>query len=91
MQRRSVLDWNADADKVTMSFNMGFVGIHKDLAAGAGSVVLDMLLKFGVLKYNDNKSWELERNHQVQRLYSFGDWKSNKNCTAFLSTLSNRP
>jgi hypothetical protein len=31
---------------------MGFVGVHEYLAAGAGSIVLDMLLKFGVLKYN---------------------------------------
>ena len=44
-----MLDWNADADYVTMSFNMGFVGIREDSAAGAGSVVLDMLLKFGLL------------------------------------------
>jgi hypothetical protein len=43
-----------------MSFNMGFVGIREDSAAGAGSVVLDMLLKFGLLQYNkDNTSWEL--------------------------------
>ena len=28
-----------------MSFNMGFIGIRED-SAGAGSVVLDMLLKF---------------------------------------------
>ena len=78
MQWCAVLDWNADANKVTMSFNMGFVGIREDLAAGAGSVVLDMLLKFGLLKYNDNESWELEPNYRVRRLYSFGDRKSNK-------------
>jgi len=40
-----------------MSFNMGFIGIQEDSAAGAGSAVLDMLLKFGLLKYNDNKTW----------------------------------
>jgi hypothetical protein len=44
-----VLDWNANADDVTMSFNMGFDGIRENSAAGAGSVVLDMLLKFGLL------------------------------------------
>ena len=58
-QQRAVLDWNADANKVTMSFNIGFVGIRKDLAAGAGSVVLDMLLKFSLLKYNNDESWKL--------------------------------
>ena len=58
-QQRAVLDWNADANKVTMSFNIGFVGIRKNLAAGAGSVVLDMLLKFSLLKYNMDESWKL--------------------------------
>ena len=48
LQRKAVLDWNANADNVTMSFNMGFVGIQEDSAAGAGSVVFDMLLKFGL-------------------------------------------
>jgi hypothetical protein len=54
-QRQAVLDWNATADSVTISFNMGFVGICEDLVAAAGSVILDMLLKFGLLKYNENK------------------------------------
>jgi hypothetical protein len=70
---------------------MGFVGICEDLAAGAGSVVVDMLLKFGLLKYNEDKSWELEQNAKTRRLHSFGDRKSNKNCAAFMSTLSHRP
>ena len=43
-QQRAVLDWNATADNVTMLFNMGFVGIREDSSAGAGSVLLDMLL-----------------------------------------------
>ncbi len=34
-QRRAVLDWNATADNITMLFNMGFVGIREDSAAGA--------------------------------------------------------
>ena len=86
-----MLDWNPNADKVTMSFNMGFVGIREDSSAGAGSVVLDMLLKFGLLQYNDGNTWELAADINSQRLYSFGDRKSNKNCSVFLSTLSHRP
>ena len=43
-----------------MSFNMGFMGIRKDSAKkGAGSVVLKTLLKFSLLKYYDNETWEL--------------------------------
>ena len=31
-QRKAVLGWNPNADKVTMSFNMGFIGIREDSA-----------------------------------------------------------
>ena len=90
-QRKAVLDWNATADSVTMSFNMGFVGIREDSAAGAGSVVLDMLLKFGLIKYNDDNTWGLADDVHTRRLYSFGDRKSNENASAFVTTLSHRP
>jgi hypothetical protein len=90
-QRRAVSDWNPSADCVTQSLNMGFVGIQEDSAAGAGSVVLDMLLKFGVLKYINDGTWQLEVNAKSRQLHSYGDCKSNKNCTAFLSNLSHRP
>jgi hypothetical protein len=70
---------------------MGFVGICKDSATGAGSVVLDLLLKFSVLKYIEDGTWQLEENAKLSRLYSYGDWKSNENCTAFLSILSHWP
>jgi hypothetical protein len=62
LQRQAILDWNATADSVTMSLKMGFVGIREDSSAGAGSIILDMLLKFGLFKYNENKLWELEQN-----------------------------
>ena len=86
-----MLEWNATADSVTMSFNMGFVGIREDSAAGAGSVVLDMLLKFGFIKYNNDNTWGLADDVHTRRLYSFGDRKSNENASAFVTTLSNRP
>jgi len=55
------------------------------------SVVLDMLLKFGLLQYKEDELWELADDVGTRRLYSFGDRKSNENCTAFLSTLTHRP
>ena len=68
-----------------------FVGVCKDSATGAGSVVLDLLLKFGVLKYVDDRMWQLVHNAPSRCLYSYKDRKSNKNCTSFVSTLSNWP
>ena len=91
LQQKAVLDWNATADNVMMSFNMGFVGIQEDSAAGAGSVVLDMLLKFGLLKYNNDNTWEVAADVNKRRLYSFGDRKSDENCSAFVLMLSHRP
>jgi hypothetical protein len=52
---------------------MGFVGIREDSATGACSVVLDMLLKFGILKYIDYETWQLANNAKIRRLYSYGD------------------
>ena len=74
-QRKAVIDWNPNADEVTMSFNMGFIGIREDSTAGAVSVVLDMLHKFGLLQYNDGNTWELAVDINSRRLYSFGDRK----------------
>jgi hypothetical protein len=48
-QRNSVADWNPFRDDVTLSYNMGLVGAREDSSEGAASVILDMLLKFGVL------------------------------------------
>jgi hypothetical protein len=50
-----------------------------------------MLLKFGLLQYKEDELWELADDVGTRRLYSFGDRKSNENCTAFLSTLTYRP
>jgi hypothetical protein len=90
-KKKAVLDWNRSADCVTLCLNMRFVGIREDSAAGARSVVLDMLLKFGVLKYIAGKMWQLEDNAKTRRLYSYGDRKSNENCTTFFITLNHRP
>ena len=48
-QKMAVRDWNLNCDEVTLSLNMGFVGVCEDSSDGAASVILDMLLKFGLL------------------------------------------
>jgi hypothetical protein len=50
-----------------------------------------MLLKFGLLKYNDDNTWDIAADVNKRRLYSSGDRKLNENCSAFVSTLSHRP
>ncbi len=58
-QREAVNDWNGFCNNVTLSYNMGFVGVHEDSSDGAAAVILDMLLNFGVLVYNQDESWSL--------------------------------
>ena len=48
LQLSADLEWNTTADCVILSFNMGFIRIREDSAACAVSIVLDMLLKFGL-------------------------------------------
>ena len=89
-QRIAVRDWNPKCDKVTLSFNMGFVGIREDSHNRVAVVVLDMLLKFGVQVYKDDETWALHKFAKVRRLYCFGNRKTIKNSSAFVNKLSNR-
>ncbi len=57
--REAVCDWNRTRDDVTLSYNMGFISVHEGSSDGAATVILDMLLKFGVLVYNQDKTWAL--------------------------------
>ena len=70
---------------------MGFVGINEAAAWECGAAFLDMMLKFGVLKKEDNNSWSLANDAHMRRIYSYGDRKTNENCAAFVSTLKNQP
>ena len=81
-------DWNKTRDDVTLSYNMGFVGVHEDSSDGAAAVNLDMLLKFGVLMYNQNETWALHRCATFCRVFCFGDLKTFENSTAFVNKLS---
>lgn len=78
-QRMAVRDWNPNCDEITLSFNMGFIGVREDSSDGAASVILDMLLKFGLLVYNDDETWALHKFAKVRRLYCFGDRKTIEN------------
>ncbi len=80
----AVRDWNQSRDDVTLSYNMGFVGVHEDSSDGATAVILDMLLKFGILIYDQNGTWKLHRYANLRRLYCFGDRKTIENSTALV-------
>jgi hypothetical protein len=68
---------------------MGFVGIREDSFNGAALVILDMLLKFGVLVYNQDRMWLLHPLAKLHRFYCFGGQKTIENSSAFVNKLSN--
>ena len=68
---------------------MGFVGVREDLSDGAAAVILDMLLKFGILIYDQNWTWKLHRYANLRQLYCFCDRKTIENSTAFVNKLNN--
>ncbi len=41
----AVGDWNKTRDDVTLSYNMGFVGVREDSSDSAAAVILDMLFE----------------------------------------------
>jgi hypothetical protein len=38
---------------------MGFVGVCEDSSDGAAAVILDMILTFGVIIFNQDETWAL--------------------------------
>jgi hypothetical protein len=87
-QRNSVADWNPFRDDITLLYNMEFVGVREDSSDGAASVTLDMLLKFGVLVYNQDETWSLHYFAKLRWLYCFGNRKTIENSSAFVIKLS---
>jgi hypothetical protein len=89
-QMLAVTDWNEFQDNVTLSYNMGFVGVREDSSDGVVLVILDMLLKFGVLVYNQDETWSLHWLAKLCHFYCFGDQKMIENSSAFVKKLSNQ-
>ena len=56
-KRDSVRAWNPSAAMCTLSLLLGVVGIDEGCAEGAMTCVLDLLLKFDVLREEEDGSW----------------------------------
>ena len=53
----AVGDWNKTRDDVTLSYNMGFVGVREDSSDSAAAVILDML--FEIWSTHVRSEWDL--------------------------------
>ena len=55
-QKQVVLKWNPTADEPTISVYLGLLGINEAASKECGSIVLDLLLRAGVLEQLDDES-----------------------------------
>jgi hypothetical protein len=81
-QRNAVTDWNPFCNGFTLLYNMGFVGVREDSSDGVASVYV---IKFGVLKYNQDETWSLHHFAKLRWLYCFGNRKTIENSSAFVN------
>ena len=56
-QKDAVKKWNPHTDQLTRSLFMGFVGLDEGKRKGAGTVVLDLLIKDGTMREVDFGKW----------------------------------
>ena len=98
-RRDSVKDWNPNAENVTKTLLMGWVGLDESSKSGCGTAVLDVSQKLGTLVEDGNGRYTLPRKHFSRRrrkrirrrVYCLGDRKTNENATGFRAALQDRP
>ena len=65
-QKLSVLKWNPHIDEPTKSIYLGLVGIDESAAKECGAILLDLLLRCGVLVQTTNGEWILADNWEAR-------------------------
>ena len=87
----SVHAWNLAAGFSTLSLLLGVVGIDEGSAEGAMTCVLDLLLKFDIIREDEDGSWMRVPSDPKREAICFGDRTTNENVAAFILSLQNRP
>ena len=90
-KRDSVRAWNLAAGLATRSLLLGVVGIDESSAEGAMTCVLDLLLKYDVLREAPDGSWMKVTSNPPREMMCYGDRTTNENIAAFITSLQDRP
>ena len=90
-KRDSVRSWNTAAASTTLSLLLGVVGIDEGSAEGAMTCVLDLLLKYDILRESDDGSWIKVKSFPKQEMMCYCDRTTNENVAAYILSLQNRP
>ena len=68
-QKQVVQKWNPTVDDPTLSVYLGLLDINETASKECGSIVLDLLLRSGVLVELEDGSWDLAEDWESRRVY----------------------
>ena len=80
----AVKKWNKDIDEVTKSLFMGLIGIDESESKNCGAILLDFLLKIGLIVLQNDGSWALAQDWKDFRPMIFGDAKTTEKMSKFI-------
>ena len=89
-QRDTVLRWNPNVDKPSLSIFLGLVGIDESASKECGALTLDLLLRAGVLLEGSDGKWILASDYESRRIYLVGDGKTVENIVKFVRDMQDR-
>ena len=70
-------------DEPTLSIYLGLLGIDEAASKECGAILLDLLLRAGVLLQDSDGTWSLAPDWETRRVYLFGDAKTVENVAKF--------
>ena len=89
-QKSSVLKWNPHIDRPSKLVYLRLVGIDESASKECGAILLDLLLRCGVLVQTTIGEWVLADNWETRRVYFVGDAKTIENVTKFVRDTQER-
>ena len=82
--------WNLTGKEPTESTYLGLIGIDESASKECGAVLLDLMLRAGVLHQTNDGEWKLDENWEHRKVYFFGDAKTIENVTKFVRDVQER-
>ena len=82
--------WNPLINEPTESTYLGLIGIDESASKECGTILLDLLLRAGVLDQTNDGRWNLAANWKERNVYFFGDAKTVENITKFVRDVQER-
>ena len=88
--RDVVQKWNLTIDDATKSMYLGLLGIDEAASKECGAILLDLLLRAGVIIQTSTGEWQLATNWEERNVYVAGDAKTIENVAKFVREMQER-